>query len=267
MIRPTARLQFEIDPGLLNEDLVDDLKRCYLNVAPVFINPRPEEKDGRIAKNVLGIVVVLHYPYWNEDDERAQGIWDDVMIPWLKNKLFRVNATVQNYNTSRRGDYIPMVQYGSLEIILGKRVIAFKLPSRSTFPEEIPELLTRLRDCVLAGAFGDAEPVRIEMPWIDPTTLPEEEPEEPAEEEPVETAEEPAAEEAPTEAEDAEGAEGEGEGETGAGPEADGGEEAEPVRELEPLPEPDEPIDYTVWGVTFADGTTCVFDSAGRRRL
>ncbi|MBR2789262.1 MAG: hypothetical protein IKD70_01400 [Eggerthellaceae bacterium] len=264
MIRPTARLRFELNPAILNDDTVADLKRCYLNVAPLHIGPRPDIKDPRIARNVLGLVVVLHYPYWNEGGTADEN-WNGILMPWLKNKLYKLNATVQNYNTSRRRNYIPMIQYGQLEIILDNRVVAVQLPSSSAFPEEIPALLDRLRGCVLDGCFGNEEFVRVEMPWIDPASLPEEpaeaEVEAETEAEAVAEAEEPAAE---PEAAEAAGVEEPTE-ETEAADEAE--EPAEEKRELEPLPEPDMPIDYTLWGIRREDGTVRVFDSEKRTWL
>lgn len=177
MIRPTARLRFEIDEGQLTDELKGRIKNNYLNVAPVFIGPRPAIKDARIAENVLGLVAVLNSPYWDPSDEAAEDNWREVMLPWLKAKLFKLGATVRNYNETAAKLGFEKLQFGQLEVILGDKVAAFALDEGSGFPEEAIDLLCEFRELSCKGALGDSSGfMRVEIPYVDPEEKAREEP-------------------------------------------------------------------------------------------
>lgn len=241
MIRPTARLRFEIDKDELNDALTADIKNCFLNVAPVKVAERPEVKDGKAAKDILGLVVVLNYPHWDSSAEGADANWDEILVPWLERKLYKLNATVQGYNRSRAGKGQP-VRFGQLEVILGQTVVAVRLPRDCSFPPEIPAIVSRVRECANEGLLPKEGFLRVEAPWWDPdfdagwdgaeaaAAVAEAAPEDGAG--------------LPQDAEAGEPAE------DGAGPEgAEAGEPAEPE------------IDYAVWGVRSEDGAVRLFDS------
>lgn len=240
MIRPTARLRFEIDKEELNDALTADIKNCFLNVAPVKVVERPAVKDGKAAADILGLVVVLNYPYWDGSVDGADANWEEILVPWLERKLYKLNATVQGYNRSRKGKGQP-VAFGQLEIVLGQTVVAVRLPRDCSFPEEIPSIVSLVRECANEGLFPKEGFLRVEAPWWDPDF---DRPEEPASEEAGE-----------------DGVPDGGAAEEAAAP----GEEAAPDGEEAAGVEPEEPeepaIDYAVWGVRSEDGTVRLFDS------
>lgn len=167
MLRPTARLRFEIDRDELNDELTGDLKNCFLNVAPLKITERPEIKDDQPAKNILGLMVILNEPYFSPSSESADAMWEDVLLPWLERKLYKINATVQGYNRTRAESGQP-VNFGQFELILGSNVIAVQLPDSSELPGELPELATEVRACANAGCFDrDASFLRVEISRLD----------------------------------------------------------------------------------------------------
>lgn len=256
MIRPTARLRFELDPEIQNDDLTADLKRSFLNVAPVHIGVRSAIKDPRISRNVLGLVVVLHYPYWGEVDEHAVETWTEILIPWLEKKLFKLNATVQNYNKSRKRAGKDTVSYGQLEIILDNRVFSVQLPSDSSFPDEIPALMSRAREFALSGVLEGEGFLRVEMPWIDVEQLP--------------NTEEVGANGFQAEleksglGEEAGGvAAKEGASKPDVDPESDYMAGAMPELDSELESELNRAIDYSIWGIRSQDGSVRKFDSVG----
>lgn len=163
MLRPTARLRFEIDCDELNDELVGDLKNCFLNVAPLKVMERPEIKDGQPARNILGLMVVLNESYFTPATEQSNALWEEVLMPWLEKKLYKLNATVQSYNRTRSAAGQP-VHFGQFELILGPHVIAVQLDSDSALPKALPELAENVRACANAGCFGDCSDfLRVEI--------------------------------------------------------------------------------------------------------
>ena len=288
MIRPTARLTFNIDPDVYSEELVVELKRCFLNVAPMQVRQLPAlDEDGEAAvamvdsaempadavkadaaeedadessrapaRSELELIVVLNYPYWDSSVEGADANWNKILIPWLEKKLYKLNATVQGYNRTR-GNGPCFVPYGRLVVSLGDVKCAFRLPSAMEFPSEIPTLLDRCRSLANDGALSDVALSRIDMPSA-------------------------ALDEAAEEADDAERTEATdgvdglvaSDGQDAFGASADSlaagdfptdGEAvqiaAADSEGLEVEEELEAPIDYRVWGVHFADGTVRGFDA------
>lgn len=247
MFRPTARLRFEIDPDELNDELVVDLKRCFLNVAPMHVGERPEIKRDQPGRNTLGLIVVLHKPYWDDSVEGARDNWDDVVLPWLKNKLYKLNATVQNFNRTRAESGQP-VEYGQLEIIMDNRVVAIRLPEGSAFPEQTLDLLDGVRAFANEGVLVCDDMLRVEIPWYDPS-------------EEVLTGEGACDDGSLAEPGCCEGA-AEAGSEDGCGDQKAAGAEGQPDCQPDGQPEEAAPaIDYTVWGVRSADGSVRRFDS------
>jgi len=162
MIRPTARLHFEIDPSELNDKLTDDVKRCFLNVAPLRIGARPAIKDSQPARNILGLEIVLRQPYW-EDTAESNGMWRDHVLPWLKGKLYKLNATVQNYNATRAEQGQP-IAFGQLEVVFGERVVVLELEQGAVIPKNALELIDQARTCAQRGLLPSAGFLRIEIP-------------------------------------------------------------------------------------------------------
>jgi len=165
VIRPTARLNFKIRKEELNDALVTDIKRCYLNVAPVTIE-EIEDAEGQPAADTLQLAVVLHSPYWHQGEE-ADETWTSTLLPWLEKKLYKLGATVVNYNKTRLGEGQPLY-FKALEIAMNEHIFSFELPEDTTFPKEILSLLGRCRDLANEGPLKGLEFVRVDMPWRDP---------------------------------------------------------------------------------------------------
>ena len=241
MIRPTARLHFLIDPDVANDDLVTDIKRCYLNVAPVII------EEGTRGENTLRLVVVLHEPLWEVGDARSDEVWSDILIPWLEKKLFKLDATVRNFNRTRKAKAQP-VYYENLEIALGDELFSLALSGDCAFPDETCRLIDRFRTLKGEGAFGGGAIACVDMPWretLPALELPEEAPGVAGDEERDGTF--------PEAGETVEGA-------SSADTAAELPEETAGALEREAKPASEPPIDYTLWEVRFTDGSSAVFN-------
>jgi hypothetical protein len=170
MIRPTARLKFHVKTEECHDDLIVDLKRCYLNVAPLTIEAFDCENDGQeegfSCGNELDLIVVLHHSYWDSSQNDADATWSDVLIPWLEKKLYKLNATVQGFAHTRKGGPTD-IRYDRLSVVLGNVRCAFKLPDSMEFPEEVPDLLCRCRDLANNGILQGVALSRIDIPFCE----------------------------------------------------------------------------------------------------
>lgn len=170
MIRPTARLKFHVKTEECHDDLIVDLKRCYLNVAPLTIEAFDRENDGQeegfSCGNELDLIVVLHHGYWDSSQNDADATWSDVLIPWLEKKLYKLNATVQGFAHTRKGGPTD-IRYDRLSVVLGNVQCAFKLPDSMEFPEEVPDLLCRCRDLANNGILQGVALSRIDIPFCE----------------------------------------------------------------------------------------------------
>ena len=154
MIRPTAQLGFRFAPDLICDAFVADIKRCYLHIAPLTVAAVEREAancpDGE-CPNVLTLKMGLRNEYWDARVEGADAMWSDVVVPWLKGKLYKTDAAVQRYNVTRAGSSGP-VRYGTLEVVLGGRTVSIALPETSEFPADVTCLLSALREASNGGA-------------------------------------------------------------------------------------------------------------------
>jgi hypothetical protein len=241
VIRPTARLNFKIRKEELSDELASDIMRCYLNVAPVDIEGI-EDTEEQPAVDTLELVVVLHHPYWREGGE-ADETWNAILLPWLEKKLWKVGATVMNYNKTRAVTGQPLY-FKALDLSMKELTFSIGLPDDASFPDEIPSLIDRCRVLVNTGVLEGLELVRVDMPWRDPNRF----------------------REFPTSDMDdvshPSGSEGDADEERSSGdavpavmatPATGSEENGDPVSSA--------PIDYTVWEVHLADGSSRKLDT------
>lgn len=269
-IRPSLILNMDIDERQYSDDVIAEIKRSYSYVAPSIVAEKPVDANNPI-ENVIRLVVRMHKPYWDDNDEAACEQWDAVMPKWLGNMFSKVSATVTAANAVRaKSDEIPL-PYAWMEVEFGDNVtIAQAINTDSSFPENALSVVEQVRTLMGAGALGEGV-VRVSVPayalWeAQRAQACELAGGADAEDEVIEGAGETDAEngagvaaEAALEAEKTEGIEA-----ADACEAVDADEAAEAVEETAPSPLPFAPpfeVDRSVWGIVYADGTTRLFNS------
>lgn len=236
MIRPTARISISVDEGLFSDEIVAELRRSYLYVSPVSIESRRISEAPLPAENAMGLTVKLNKPYWYSSDEGADQAWNEIMLPWLDAKLYKLESAILAFNKNKRERGEEEIHYAHFETIFGDTVFSFKTYETSKFPQ-VSKLLDRYRLLLNEGILRDLVIVRVEMSWIDPASY--------------------AAGEVSDES--GEKADGVGADDSSVGStdgDADGaGTEAETQEASE------EPINFTVWDIVTADGIHRKIDS------
>lgn len=267
-IRPSLILNMDVDERQFSDDMVSEIKRSYSYVAPSVVAAVPASADAPI-ENTIRLVVRMHRPYWDANDEAAQEQWAAVMPKWLSNMFYKVSSTVTACNDMRRKAGEPPLPYAWMEVEFGDNVtVAQATEAGSVFPEDALAAIEAVRDLAAAGTLGEGV-TRVSVPA---RSLWEEARAAVWAAEGAEGASAEAAEAAVEAADVAEAVEaaaatddlvGDGAAMTAEAVAADEAEAA--ADEVAPvaLPfAPDFAVDRTVWGVEYADGTVRLFDSA-----
>lgn len=259
-IRPSLILNMDIDERQFSDDVIAEIKRSYSYVAPSVVAARPAPEDA-LVESVIRLVVRMHRPYWDANDEAAREQWDAIMPKWLGSMFAKVSSTVLGCNNVRERAGVEPLPYAWMELELGDNLtVAQATNPDSSFPACALEVVERLRAMAAAGELEGA--VRVSVPSR-----------ESFEAQRAAALEAAAAEEEPAESGDAasEGARGDD-----AAPAMTVAEEAEGVLEAPGEPDgevaPDDAapvlpfapafaVDCAEWGIEYADGTVRRFDS------
>ncbi len=73
-IRPSLILNMDVDERQYSDDLVAEIKRSYSYVAPSVVAAVSAAGDEPI-ENTIRLVVRMHCPYWDANDEASQEQW------------------------------------------------------------------------------------------------------------------------------------------------------------------------------------------------
>lgn len=239
MIRPSLILQMNLDESVYDEEVVAEIKRSYSYVAPTTVTGH--ETGAGKPENTMRFLVRIHRPYWRHEDDGADELWDEVMLKWLKNMVYKVSSTMVAYNRVRRESGQPQLIFDWLEVEFSDMVLSMRLNADCSLEEHgAVELADRVRTLANDGVFGEGVScVRV------PSRA---------------SYEAQAAQAAASSAETGEGAD------DGQEPPSEGEGQAEDAAEAEDGQGVEEPgnfdIDTTLWGIEYADGSEREFDSA-----
>ena len=272
-VRPSLILRMDLDERLFNDEQVADIKRSYSYVAPSLVQSH-EPADKARVENVMRFMIKLYRPYWDKSDAAAQELWQGVMPKWLHNMFAKVSNTITAANNIHAENGEPAFPYHWLELEFGDNALmAIKTASDSSFPADGVEMVERVRDLMNEGALGDGVAcVRIPSRASYEAQLAAAEAAE-AERvaaEQAAAAEKAAAQEAteqvaagtePAAAEVAEAASAQAADEVAPADADDQAaeEQPEPAFSAPVLPAFD--VDYSTWGIEYADGTIREFNA------
>ncbi len=274
LIRPSMTLIFDLDDRLWSEDTELELKRCYTFVStPLVRHHAPASEDDPISNTARTIISFGQRKYLHSADEGADELWDDVMEQWLGNILHKIGSNMKAFNRRQRLIGLPEIVFDKFDIELqgGEFTVSLHPDLLGFVPSELNAAITMARSLLNDGTFKDASRVRIpaddsyaSQQEIAFKAWQEEHPEPEEVEENVSTKEEEAPEVDYFSEEWLEYDRKRKSYENTAVPITDSDELPQIEREEEV--EPPEPfsfeVDYTVWSVEFADGTSRRYDSS-----
>ena len=261
--RPSLTLILDLDERLDSEDVRLEIDRCYSYVGSTLVRTHPA-CDGE-PQNIMRFLVKLGTRrYLRAEDEGADELWNDVMERWFYNELYKVSNNMLIYNRRQREVGNPQLVFDWIDVELqnGQLHALLHCDNVSGIRPETSELLTQLRAAYNEGALGE-DVVRAYLPA--PASYEEKKAAgraAKAERDAQKAAELAAAEEeARAAAAAAEAAAEEAFLELPRLANDAAEEEDEPALEPFALDEPDFEVDYRLWLIEYADGSTRTFDS------
>lgn len=269
--RPSGTLILDIDERLDSEDVRLEVNRCYPYVCPTLIRTH-EAAEGDPANTARLLVKLGTRKYVHSADEGADELWNEVIERWIYNAFHKLGNQMKIYNRRQREIGGTELYFDTLELELenGALTVALRLDSNSDIEASCASLVSAVRAALNEGALGEGV-VSVLMP-TDESFAQQAAVAEVAKAE--REAEKQAAEEAERQAEAEARAQAEAEADENflespelAGDDAEpiGMSEAEVEAEMEAkfgFPEADFAIDFTLWTVSYVDGTKRTFDSA-----
>ncbi len=274
MIRPNLTLVFDLDERTAQHETVLELKRAYAHITAPIIRTHAGNADEPASNTARLMVSMGTYTYWNSADEGADERWASIMEPWVKNVFRRVGNNMKAFNKRQREINLPEVHfdYATLEFAAGNFVIGVHPQATGYIDPDLCESVDTIRTLVNSGVFADAS--RVDVPalasyleqheaewatWVIEHPEPEVAEEEPVEEEPVEPEPEKTREQLLQEDIEAKSYE------RTAVPPTDSNTLPKPFREEEEEEDPfDFTVDYNLWQVFFADGSSKLFNAAAQ---
>lgn len=157
MIRPSVMLELELEKDAAAAAMKGPMTRAFSYVAPIAV------KAGQGPYATLRMNVRLPRAYWPGAGEGADAMWDDVMLPWLRDKLYKVDAVVVNYNKHvHEHDDEPTLRASSITVALKDVEVQLNLDADGRVMEGAAEAIDRYRTLVASGELKDV--MQVEMP-------------------------------------------------------------------------------------------------------
>lgn len=286
--KPSLVLQVKLSPEEYSEAAAAEIKRSYMYLAQSLVAELDE--DERAEGNLMRLNVRLMKPFWDPSDPEAETLWQASFMPWLANAARNMSTAMHNYNTVLHPLGAGNVTYQWADFDFAPHaVLRLKVDDENRIPSEAPAFCDKVRTLAAEGAFGEnvaciripsrasiaaqkaafeeeqaryraalaaqggtaeGENVDAALTGADDVSV------EPANEadEIAEIVESTEAAEAVQVAEAADAVESAETAESDAATEASEDALAEPVFNL----------DYSIWGIEYADGTVVEFDSRTR---
>ncbi len=276
LVKPSLVLQVKLIGADWSEACAAEVKRSYMYIAQSIVSELGEDEaeDG----NVMRLSIRLMRPYWDPTDPKSQELWEASMMPWLVNATRNLSTAMHNYNTVRHPMGAGNLAYEWADYDFGTNaLIRVKVDAENRITGHMPAIANEVRTLMHEGAFGEGVAM-IRVPsrasWETQVQAAREARRQAAEAAAAAEAQaaEPAepAGSADPQAADAVGAEDGSPAAAAAEPTAlQAADRPDALEASEALAEPDDStpafdIDFSVWGIEYADGTVVEYDSATR---
>ena len=162
-IRPSLVLRAMLVPEECTVPTAREIKRSFSFIASCLVEPlqEGEEADG----NVMRFHIRMMKPYWDTSDAEAVELWDAVMPRWLHNQALNVTTAMNRYNTIRHADGARDVDYRWVDFEFNNHAtLRVKLNSDNTLGADVVKLTEQVRSLANAGVFGEEMPALVRMP-------------------------------------------------------------------------------------------------------
>jgi len=162
IIHPTLLLQINLDESLYTEETVVEIKRSYSYIAPISVT-LCSTVTGSI-ENTLRFIIKLTHPYWDSNDGEANEIWEGVMNKWLKNMFYKVSSTLVGFNRVAHEKGQVGLNFAWLELEFGNHVIILRLGEDSSILDNTLDLVNQVHSLWDTGSLKEFELMAVRLP-------------------------------------------------------------------------------------------------------
>lgn len=160
MIRPSLILRMHVAESLATDEVKSSFNRAYSYIAPSMMEPSQPPYAG---ENTMEMLVRIHRAYWDSAAEGANGVWDDIMVPWLSNMFYKLSNNMVQCVRRAPGNGDTAVLFDWLDIEFKGLHVALKLGDDSSIPEGALDMVKQVRTKANAGELGEGA-VRVRIP-------------------------------------------------------------------------------------------------------
>ncbi|MCC6109624.1 MAG: hypothetical protein LIV29_06275 [Denitrobacterium sp.] len=160
MIRPSLILRMHVAESLATDEVKSSFNRAYSYIAPSMMEPSQPPYAG---ENTMEMLVRIHRAYWDSAAEGANGVWDDIMVPWLSNMFYKLSNNMVQCVRRAPGNGDAAVLFDWLDIEFEGLHVALKLGDDSSIPEGAIDMVEQVRAKANAGELGEGA-VRVRIP-------------------------------------------------------------------------------------------------------
>lgn len=160
--KPSLVLQVKLSPEEYSEAAAAEIKRNYMYLAQSLVAELDE--DERAEGNLMRLNVRLMKPFWDPSDPEAETLWQASFMPWLANAARNMSTAMHNYNTVLHPLGAGNVTYQWADFDFAPHtVLRLKVDDENRIPSEAPAFCDKVRTLAAEGAFGE-NVARIRIP-------------------------------------------------------------------------------------------------------
>lgn len=152
--KPSLVLQVKLSPEEYSEAAAAEIKRSYMYLAQSLVAELDE--DERAEGNLMRLNVRLMKPFWDPSDPEAETLWQASFMPWLANAARNMSTAMHNYNTVLHPLGAGNVTYQWADFDFAPHaVLRLKVDDENRIPSEAPAFCDKVRTLAAEGAFGE----------------------------------------------------------------------------------------------------------------
>ncbi len=164
MLRPSLTLVLDLDERCAQEDTILEVKRNYAHIGTPVIRTHAAQSDEP-ARNVMRCLVNMGaYRFLMSADEGADEKWTDIIDPWLANLFRRVGNNMKVFNDRQRSIGLPELVFDSMDVELqsSQFIIGIHPDALCLVDPSAHANATVARNLLNDGTLTDA--IRVDMP-------------------------------------------------------------------------------------------------------
>jgi hypothetical protein len=256
--KPRFKFKVQLEEELLNDEgTKGHFYNSFSGAAPSDFGPlTPEQAEKGLQAGMYLRGLILNHHFWLSTFDEADELWKSEMLPNLRETIDRTLHKQKVYLRSKPQAGIVLEPFERLDVLLEPYYLSFA-DMRRLEPGIVVDAIKQIRVLLNDGTFDSESLQRIDIPAI-PAKEPEGAEAESDEGLAEETAAPPAVEDDAEKDDTVLSEDAVPDAEDLDDPEAPATtDEAQAVEEEEP-----EPVDYTIWNLSYRDGSQRLFDSA-----